>query len=252
MPILTVENVTKKFGKFEALRGVSLTVDKGEAVAIIGSSGSGKSTLLRCVNNLEKITSGRILMDGEPLADTVEGQVVYPPERELRRLCMKTGMVFQQFNLFPHLTCLENITIAPIQILKKNRVEAEQAAKRLLQLVGLENKADSYPAMLSGGQQQRIAIARALAIDPEILLFDEPTSALDPELTAEVTSVIAKLAQQEITMLIVTHEMEFARSVADRILFFEEGNIIAEGTAEEFFANQQNERICRFLNGFQK
>lgn len=252
MPILTVENVTKKYGGFEALRGVSLTVEKGEAVAIIGSSGSGKSTLLRCVNNLEKISGGRILIDGEPLADTVNGQVVYPPDRELRRLCIKTGMVFQQFNLFPHLTCLENITIAPIRILKKNRADAELEAKRLLQLVGLESKADSYPAMLSGGQQQRIAIARALAIDPEILLFDEPTSALDPELTAEVTAVIAKLAQQDITMLIVTHEMEFARSVADRILFFEEGEIIAQGTAEEFFDRQQNERINRFLNGFQK
>ena len=252
MPILTVENVTKNFGGFAALKGVSLTVDRGEAVAIIGSSGSGKSTLLRCVNNLEKVSGGRITIDGETLVDTVNGVVTYPPEKELRRICMKTGMVFQQFNLFPHLTCLENITIAPIQIQKRPRADAIAEADRLLRLVGLEDKADSYPAMLSGGQQQRVAIARALAIDPDIMLFDEPTSALDPELTAEVTAVIAKLAQQDITMLIVTHEMEFARTVADRILFFEDGAIIAGGTAQDFFENQQNERIRRFLSGFQK
>ena len=252
MPILTVENVTKKYGGFEALRGVSLSMERGETVAIIGSSGSGKSTLLRCINNLEKVSGGRIELDGEVLVDTVNGQVKYPPEKELRRICMKTSMVFQQFNLFPHLTCLENVTIAPIKILGQNRADAIAKADRLLQLVGLENKADNYPAMLSGGQQQRVAIARALAVDPEIMLFDEPTSALDPELTAEVISVIAKLAQQDMTMLIVTHEMEFARTVADRVLFFEDGEIIAGGTASEFFANQQNERIKRFLNGFQK
>ncbi len=252
MAILSVENLTKKFGGFEALRGVSLSMERGETVAIIGSSGSGKSTLLRCINNLERVSGGRIEIDGELLVDTVNGQVKYPPERELRRICMKTGMVFQQFNLFPHLTCLENITIAPIKILGQNRADAIANADRLLRLVGLENKADSYPAMLSGGQQQRVAIARALAIDPQIMLFDEPTSALDPELTAEVISVIAKLAEQDMTMLIVTHEMEFARTVADRVLFFEDGQIIAGGAAAEFFANQQNERIKRFLNGFQK
>ena len=252
MPILTVENVTKRFGGFEALKGVSLTVERGEAVAIIGSSGSGKSTLLRCINDLERVSSGRIVIDGDTLVETMDGAVKYPPEKELRRICMKTGMVFQQFNLFPHLTCLENITIAPLQILKQNRADAIANADRLLRLVGLENKADSYPAMLSGGQQQRVAIARALAIDPQIMLFDEPTSALDPELTAEVTSVIAKLAQQDITMLIVTHEMEFARTVADRILFFEDGEIIAGGSAAEFFESQQNDRIKRFLSGFQK
>lgn len=252
MSILSVENVTKKFGGFEALRGVSLSMERGEAVAIIGSSGSGKSTLLRCINNLERVSGGRIEIDGELLVDTVDGQVKYPPEKELRRICMKTGMVFQQFNLFPHLTCLENITIAPIKILGQNRADAIANAGRLLRLVGLENKADSYPAMLSGGQQQRVAIARALAIDPQIMLFDEPTSALDPELTAEVISVITKLAEQEMTMLIVTHEMEFARTVADRVLFFENGEIIAGGAAKEFFGNQQNERIKRFLSGFQK
>ena len=252
MSILSVENVTKKFGGFEALRGVSLSMERGEAVAIIGSSGSGKSTLLRCINNLERVSGGRIEIDGELLVDTVNGQPKYPPERELRRICMKTGMVFQQFNLFPHLTCLENITIAPIKILGQNRADAIANADRLLRLVGLENKADSYPAMLSGGQQQRVAIARALAIDPQIMLFDEPTSALDPELTAEVISVITKLAQQDMTMLIVTHEMEFARTVADRVLFFEDGEIIAGGKSAEFFSNQQNERIRRFLSGFQK
>ena len=252
MPILQVENVCKQFGSFEALRDISLTVEKGEAVAIIGSSGSGKSTLLRCVCNLEKVSAGQILIDGEALVSTQGGVVRYPKEKEIRRICMKTAMVFQQFNLFPHLTCLENVTITPIKILKQNKTEALANAKRLLQLVGLEDKADSYPAMLSGGQQQRVAIARALAINPEIMLFDEPTSALDPELTAEVTAVIAKLAAQDITMLIVTHEMEFARSVADRILFFEDGQIIGQGTSKDFFDNQQNERIKRFLSGFQK
>ena len=252
MPILTVEHLTKKYGSFEALRGVSLSMERGEAVAIIGSSGSGKSTLLRCINNLERVTSGRIVLDGELVVDTVDGQVKYPPEKELRRICMKTSMVFQQFNLFPHLTCLENITIAPMKVLGQNRADAIANADRLLRLVGLEDKADSYPAMLSGGQQQRVAIARALAVNPEMMLFDEPTSALDPELTAEVTAVIAKLAQQDMTMLIVTHEMEFARTVADRVLFFENGEIIAGDTASEFFENQQNERIKRFLNGFQK
>ncbi|WP_458863410.1 amino acid ABC transporter ATP-binding protein [Acidaminobacterium chupaoyuni] len=252
MPILTVENVTKKFGGFEALKGVSLTVEEGETVAIIGSSGSGKSTLLRCVNALEKVSGGRIVLDGETVVQTVGGKAVYPPEKELRRICLKTGMVFQQFDLFPHLTCLENITIAPIRILKRPRTEAADTARRLLKLVGLEDKAGSYPAMLSGGQQQRVAIARALAIRPRLMLFDEPTSALDPELTAEVTAVIAELARQNTTMLIVTHEMEFARTVADRILFFEDGRITAQGAANEFFAEQKNERVRRFLSGFQK
>lgn len=252
MAILSVENVKKSFGSFEALKGVSLTVERGEAVAIIGSSGSGKSTLLRCVNNLERITSGAIAIDGEYLVKSENGVARYQPENQLRRICMKTGMVFQQFNLFPHMTSLENITVAPIRILGKSKADALADAKHLLEVVGLENKADSYPAQLSGGQQQRIAIARALAIHPDIMLFDEPTSALDPELTAEVTNVIAKLAQQDITMLIVTHEMEFARRCADRILFFDEGEVVAQGPAAEFFENQQNERIRRFLASIDK
>lgn len=252
MSILSVENVTKSFGSFHALKGVSLTVERGEAVAIIGSSGSGKSTLLRCVNDLEHITSGSIAIDGEYLVKTENGITSYQPEKERRRICMKTGMVFQQFNLFPHMSALENITVAPIRILNQSKADALENAKRLLGVVGLETKADSYPAQLSGGQQQRIAIARALAINPDIMLFDEPTSALDPELTAEVTNVIAKLAQEDITMMIVTHEMEFARRCADRILFFDEGEVVAEGTAAEFFENQQNERIKRFLASIEK
>lgn len=252
MSILSVENVTKRFGSFEALKGVSLSVERGETVAIIGSSGSGKSTLLRCVNNLERITSGAISIDGEYLVKTENGVTAYRPEKELRRICMKTGMVFQQFNLFPHMTALENITVAPMRILNQSKPDAIAAAKRLLGVVGLESKAASYPAQLSGGQQQRIAIARALAINPDIMLFDEPTSALDPELTAEVTNVIARLAQEKTTMLIVTHEMEFARRCADRILFFDEGEVIAQGKAGDFFENQGNERIRRFLASIDK
>ena len=252
MSILSVEHVCKSFGSFEALKNVSLTVEKGEAVAIIGSSGSGKSTLLRCVNNLEKITSGAISIDGEYLVTTQNGRAVYQSEKQLRRICMKTGMVFQQFNLFPHMTAIENITVAPIRILGQNRADALANARRLLDVVGLADKADNYPAQLSGGQQQRIAIARALAIGPDIMLFDEPTSALDPELTAEVTNVIAKLAAEDITMMIVTHEMEFARRCADRVLFFDSGEVVAQGAAAEFFQNQENERVRRFLSSIEK
>lgn len=248
MPILTVENVTKKFGAFEALRGVSLTVEKGEAVAIIGSSGSGKSTLLRCVNDLEKITSGRILIDGEPLADTVDGKAVYPPERELRRLCMKTGMVFQQFNLFPHMTVMENITLATIKLKKKSQKESEKEALDLLRRVGLEDKAGSYPNQLSGGQKQRIAIVRALAMSPEVMLFDEPTSALDPEMVGEVLEVMKRLAAEGMTMVVVTHEIGFAREVGSRILFMDNGLIAEEGTPQEILNNPQNGRTREFLS----
>ena len=198
MAILSIEHVSKRFGSFTALDDVSLQVEQGEAVAIIGSSGSGKSTLLRCVNNLERVSAGRIVIDGDVLVDTVKGTAKYPPEKEVRRICTKTGMVFQHFNLFPHLTCLENITVAPLRILKRDKAAVLAEAMELLDVVGLRNKADNYPAQLSGGQKQRIAIARALAMNPQIMLFDEPTSALDPETTNEVIVTIQKLVARAV------------------------------------------------------
>lgn len=247
MPILSVERVTKRYGGFEALHEVSLEIEQGEAVAIIGSSGSGKSTLLRCVNDLEKVTSGRIVIDGDVLVDTVDGAAKYPPEQEIRRICTKTGMVFQHFNLFPHLTCIDNIMLAPVQVLKREREAVRKDALRLLKVVGLESKANSYPGQLSGGQKQRIAIARALALHPQIMLFDEPTSALDPETTSEVIQTIQRLVEQKTTMLIVTHDMRFARESASRVLFMDEGKILEENTPEELFRNPANPRLREFL-----
>lgn len=248
MSILNIEHVTKKFGGFTALNDVSLNVEKGEAVAIIGSSGSGKSTLLRCVNNLERVTTGKITVDGKVLVDTVDGKAVYPKEAEIRTICTKTGMVFQHFNLFPHLSCIDNITSAPINVLKIPAEQARGEAMRLLGVVGLTEKADSYPAQLSGGQKQRVAIARALAMNPQIMLFDEPTSALDPETTNEVVSTIQKLVEQKITMLIVTHDMRFARNSATRVIFMDEGSIIEQNTPDKLFDHPENPRLQAFLN----
>ena len=250
MPILTINHVYKKFGSsIEALRNVSLVVEQGEAVAIIGSSGSGKSTLLRCVNNLERVTSGEIILDGDTLVATdPEGKVQYPSDKEIRRICTKTGMVFQHFNLFPHLTCLENITIAPIKILGRNKEASVKKAMELLELVGLSNKSASYPDQLSGGQKQRVAIARALAMDPEIMLFDEPTSALDPEMVGEVLDVIREVAEAGMTMVIVTHEMGFAREVATRVLFMDEGVIKEQNTPEKLFGEPKDPRLKTFLS----
>lgn len=254
MPILSIQSVSKKFGSsLLALDNVSLTVEQGEAVAIIGSSGSGKSTLLRCVNNLEQVTGGNIQIDNESLVQTdSNGKVQYPSDAEIRRICTKTGMVFQHFNLFPHLTCLENITITPTRILKRNKEASIAKAKELLEVVGLSSKAGSYPDQLSGGQKQRIAIARALAVDPQIMLFDEPTSALDPEITNEVTSVIIKLVQQKVTMLIVTHDMRFARSAATRVIYMDNGKIIEEGTPDDIFERPKSPRLQEFLKSFQQ
>ena len=252
MAILKMEHITKRFGSFAALDDVSLSVEKGEAVAIIGSSGSGKSTLLRCVINLERVSSGRIEIDGETMVETRDGLAVYQPDREVRRICTKTGMVFQHFNLFPHLTCTENITIAPIKILRQNKADALEQAKRLLKLVGLEHKADSYPAQLSGGQKQRIAIARALAMNPQIMLFDEPTSALDPEITNEVINVILRLAEERMTMLIVTHDMQFARESSTRILYMDQGQILEENRSERFFEEAKSERLQEFLQSLRR
>ena len=252
MPILSIENVCKKFGNFDALKDVSLQVEKGEAVAIIGSSGSGKSTLLRCINNLETVTSGKIIIDQDVLVDTVNGTACYPSEKEIRRICTKTGMVFQHFNLFPHLSCLENITVAPIKILKRDPEIVKKEAMELLEIVGLASKATQYPAHLSGGQKQRIAIARALAMHPEIMLFDEPTSALDPETTNEVITTIQKLVEQKITMLIVTHDMRFAKNSASRVIFMDDGAIIEENTPENLFNHPKNERLRAFLQSVER
>lgn len=251
MPILTIRNVSKNFHEIEALKSVSLTVEQGEAVAIIGSSGSGKSTLLRCVNNLEQITGGEISIDGDTLVSTnSSGNVIYPKDREIRRICTKTGMVFQHFNLFPHLSCLENITIAPIHILKRSKADSLKKAKELLEVVGLSAKADAYPSQLSGGQKQRVAIARALAMDPQIMLFDEPTSALDPEITNEVTNVILKLVQHKITMLIVTHDMRFAKDAATRVIYMDQGAILEEGAPQDIFEHPNSVRLKEFLTAF--
>ena len=244
--MLTASHIQKSFDGQGVLRDVSLSVQTGEVVAIIGRSGSGKSTLLRCVNNLEQVDSGDIFIDDEPLVTTRDGKAVYAPPEKLRKLCLKMGFVFQSYNLFPHWTVMDNLCIPQTAVLRRKRPEAEQKARQLLERVGLGDRGDAYPCQLSGGQQQRVAIARAMALDPEILCFDEPTSALDPELTREVPMVIRSLAQEKRTMLIVTHEMKFAREVADRIVFMHEGVIAAQGTPEEVMSGQ-NEALTAFM-----
>ena len=229
--MLKARNIEKSFGALRVLRGVSLEVKKGEVVAIIGKSGSGKSTLLRCLNHLEKVDDGEIYIDGKALVSGGK----YAPAEEARNICLKMGYVFQNFNLFPHMSVLKNLTEAQVCVLKRDKRRAEEYARELLKKVGLSDKEKAYPWQLSGGQQQRVAIARALAMDPEILCFDEPTSALDPLLTLEVLSVIRSLSQEKRTMVVVTHEMNFAREVADRVIFMEEGEIVAEGTPDTIF-----------------
>ena len=233
--MLKVTGLEKKFDELGVLRGISLEVKKGEVVAIIGRSGSGKSTLLRCMNNLEKADGGTIEIDGQALVKNG----VYAPIKEQRSICLKMGYVFQNFNLFPHMNVLRNLTEAQICVLKRKKEDAEKYARELLKKVGLEDKAAAYPCQLSGGQQQRVAIARALAIDPEILCFDEPTSALDPLLTQEVLSVIRALSKENRTMVVVTHEMNFAREVADRVVFMENGVIVAEGPPKDVFDSEK-------------
>ena len=248
MNIVEMTDIVKHFGSVEALNGVSLDVKKGEVIAIIGASGSGKSTLLRCINRLERITSGSIAIDGEYLVETKDGAVRYANDAEVRRMCGKTAMVFQHFNLFPHLTCLENITITPTKIRRENSEAVQQRARDLLKTVGLEAKENAFPSQLSGGQKQRVAIARALALNPEIMLFDEPTSALDPEITGEVLNVMRNLAKEHMTMLIVTHEMAFAREAASRVLFMDEGLIVEQGKPDAIFKRPKTERLKAFLN----
>lgn len=268
--ILEMKNIYKTFENCEALNDVSLYVEKGETVAIIGASGSGKSTLLRSVNGLVRITSGEIVLDGEVIASSnedtefkgIRGGVVkqkngsteakYLPDNLFKEAICETGMVFQHFNLFPHMTCLENITYAPIKVKKIPKEKAIEKGLALLEMVGLKNKRDEYPAKLSGGQKQRIAIARALAMEPDIMLFDEPTSALDPEITGEVLSVMKKLADRDTTMIVVTHEMGFAKEVADRVIYMDSGRIIEEGSPEEIFYNPKTDRLKAFLSAMIK
>ncbi|MBQ6841631.1 MAG: amino acid ABC transporter ATP-binding protein [Firmicutes bacterium] len=245
--VIQMQDVRKRFGSFEALRGINLDVTEGETIAIIGPSGSGKSTLLRCINYLEKISAGRIVVNDELLVETIDGEVKYAPDAKIRQICSNTGMIFQHFNLFPHLTCLENISYAPIHVKKIAKDAATARAKELLAMVGLATKADSYPAQISGGQKQRVAIARGLAMDPKVMLFDEPTSALDPEITGEVLNVMRDLARRKMTMLIVTHEMGFAREVADRVIFMDNGEIVEQGPPQQIFENPQSERLKAFL-----
>ena len=240
--MLNAKNIVKNFGALSVLKGVSLEIKEGEVVAVIGKSGSGKSTLLRCLNNLEKVDGGSIEINGRMLVENG----VYAPAKELRSICLNMGYVFQNFNLFPHMSVLKNLTEAQCCVLKREKTQAENYARELLKKVGLAEKEKAYPYQLSGGQQQRVAIARALAMDPQILCFDEPTSALDPLLTQEVLSVIRALSQEKRTMLVVTHEMNFAREVADRVVFMEEGVIVAEGTPQEVF---ENDRVKAFSGG---
>lgn len=237
--MIEVKDLVKYFDKNLVLNGINQRISKGEKIVIIGPSGSGKSTFLRCLNMLETPTSGKIEFEGINLMD---------PKTDLDKVRQKMGMVFQHFNLFPHLTVLENITLAPVTLKLKTKEEAEKTARQLLERIGLSDKADAYPSKISGGQKQRIAIVRALAMNPDVMLFDEPTSALDPEMVGEVLQVIKELAKEGMTMVVVTHEMGFAREVADRVIFMDEGKIYEEGTPEEIFDNPQTPRLQQFLN----
>jgi polar amino acid transport system ATP-binding protein len=237
--VIYINNLHKNFGKNEVLKGIDQHIKKGEVVVVIGPSGSGKSTFLRCLNLLEVPSKGEIVFEGNNITDK---------KVNIDKLREKMGMVFQQFNLFPHKTVLQNITLSPIKVKKKSSEEANKKAMELLDMVGLSEKEESYPASLSGGQKQRIAIARALAMEPDVMLFDEPTSALDPEMVGEVLAVIKKLAKEGMTMVVVTHEMGFAKEVGDRILFMDGGKILEEGTPEEVFNNAKNPRTIDFLS----
>ena len=237
--MIVVKELTKSFGDLEVLKGVSQHITKGERVVLIGPSGSGKSTFLRCLNLLETPTGGEIIFEGQSITDD---------KCDINKIRQKMGMVFQHFNLFPNMTIMKNITLAPVRTGLMNREQAEREARELLKRVGLEDKADSYPAQLSGGQKQRIAIVRALCMKPEVMLFDEPTSALDPEMVGEVLDVMKELAKSGMTMVCVTHEMGFAREVADRVLFMDEGKIVEEGTPQEIFNDPKEQRTKDFLN----
>ena len=237
--MIKVSNLNKSFDKLHVLKGIDEEITQGEVVVVIGPSGSGKSTFLRCLNLLEHPTGGEIVFEGIPITDE---------KNDINKQRAKMGMVFQQFNLFPHMTVLENITISPMKVKGLTKVEAENVAFKLLKIVGLHDKADSYPSQLSGGQKQRIAIARALAMEPEVMLFDEPTSSLDPEMVGDVLDVMKKLASEGMTMVVVTHEMGFAKEVGDRVLFMDDGIIVEQGTPKELFENPQHPRTQDFLS----
>jgi polar amino acid transport system ATP-binding protein len=249
LPMVDARDVHKYFHRSEVLRGITMQVKRGEVVVVIGPSGSGKTTFLRCINHLEKINSGRIYIDGELIGyrEAADGRLVEDTERNISRLRAEIGMVFQRFNLFPHMTALQNICEAPIQVKGAPRAEAEAKARDLLKKVGLDQKAGAYPARLSGGQQQRVAIARALAMDPKLMLFDEATSALDPELVGDVLKVMRQLAEEGMTMVVVTHEMGFAREVADRVIFMDGGVIVEEAPPAQMFSAPKQERTQSFL-----
>ncbi len=252
MSLLEVSSISKSFGDLQVLSDISMQVSEGEVVAIIGPSGSGKSTFLRCMTLLETMDAGTLSYDDEYVAKDVDGQAVYASKSEIQKIKSKFGLVFQNFNLFPHYTVLKNVIEAPVSVQKRNKEEVISEAKELLKLVGLEDKADAYPYQLSGGQQQRVAIARALAMNPRILFFDEPTSALDPEITAEILKLIRQLAEKKMTMVIVTHEIGFAKNVADRVVFMDGGVIVEQGRPEEVIDNPKNERTKAFLQKLEK
>ena len=247
MSFIEMKNIRKDFGKLTILHGVDMTLEKGEVISIIGPSGAGKSTLLRCLNHLETIQGGSIAVDGEFLAEDKDGKVTYASEDRTKEILAKMGMVFQSFNLFPHMTVLDNIMAAPIYVKGMKREEIQPIAEDLLSKVGLLNKKDMYPGSLSGGQKQRVAIARALAMSPEIMLFDEPTSALDPELRHEVLKVMQDLAEEGMTMVIVTHEIGFAEKVASRLIFIDKGRIAEDGNPQELVKNPPSPRLREFL-----
>ena len=244
--IVKVTNLSKSFGKLEVIKDVSFSVKKGQVLGIIGPSGSGKSTMMRCINQLETVSGGSIEICGETLVQ--DG--IYADKKKLREIGLHSGLVFQNFNLFPHFSVLKNITEAQIHVLKRSKEEAEEIARKLLAKMGLSNKENAYPCELSGGQQQRVSIARALALNPDILFFDEPTSALDPELTGEILKVIRELADEKMTMVVVTHEMAFARDLCDTIIFMDGGVIVEQGKATDVINNPQNERTKAFLSKY--
>ena len=250
--VFEMKNIRKSFGDLEVLKDISLQVDSGEVVSIIGPSGSGKSTLLRCATFLETLDVGEVRYMDVPAVTTENGQAKYVSNAELKKVKQYFGLVFQQFNLFPHYSVLKNITDAPLHVQKRPRDQVMEEAKALLKKMNLENRAEAYPCQLSGGQQQRVAIARALALKPEILFFDEPTSALDPELTGEVLKVIRQLAEEKMTMVVVTHEMPFARAVSNRVVFMDKGVIVEQGDPEQVLGNPTQERTRQFLRNYQR
>ena len=251
MVLLKVENLKKSFGDNQVLKDISLTVNEGEVVSIIGSSGSGKSTLLRCCTTLETVDSGNISYGDKLLVSTLDGKTKYASKKQIKEIREFFGLVFQNFNLFPHFSVLKNLTEAQRIVLKRDKKEALETARKLLEKMGLSNKEKAYPNELSGGQQQRVSIARALSMNPKILFFDEPTSALDPELTGEILKVIKELAAEKMTMVIVTHEMSFARDVSDKVLFMDGGVIVEQGTPEEVFGNPKMQRTKEFLKNYE-